>query len=98
MSSLKRNIFYNSLLTTANYLFPLITFPYISRVLGVTNIGICGFVDSIIIYYSLFAMMGIRAVAIREIAGVKNDKEKSKEKSKEKILLRDDFENNDIFL
>lgn len=73
MGSLKRNIFYNSLLTTANYIFPLITFPYISRVLGVTNIGICNFVDSIINYYSLFAMMGIRIVAIREIAGVKND-------------------------
>lgn len=71
---LKKNIFYSAVLTTANYIFPLITFPYISRVLGVANIGICDFVDSVINYFSLFAMMGINTVAVREIANCKDDK------------------------
>lgn len=74
--SIKKNFLYSSLLTTANYIFPFLTYPYVSRVLGVTNIGICNFVDSIINYYMLFAMMGVGVVGIRAIAENKNDKEK----------------------
>lgn len=75
MQSIKINFLYSSILTTANYLFPLITFPYISRVLGVTNVGIVSFVDSIINYFILFSMMGINIVGIREIAKFKKDKQ-----------------------
>ena len=75
MTSIKTNFIYSSILTTANYIFPLITYPYVSRVLGVTNIGICNFVDSIINYFSMFSLMGIVAVGIRSIAAVKSDKE-----------------------
>lgn len=71
--SLKKNFIYSSILTCANYIFPLITYPYVSRVLGVTNIGICNFVDSIINYFILFSMMGVGAVGIREIAGSMNE-------------------------
>ena len=71
---IKRNFFFSSILTTANYIFPLIIFPYISRVLGVNNIGICNFVDSIINYFILFSMMGLSITGIREIAKVKKDK------------------------
>ena len=72
----KRNFIYSSILTCANYVFPLITYPYVSRVLGVTNIGICNFVDSIINYFILFSMMGVSAVGIREIAGSMNDSQR----------------------
>lgn len=68
MSTIKKNFVYSSILTTANYIFPLLTYPYVSRVLGVTNIGICNFVDSIIHYFILISMMGINIVGIREIA------------------------------
>lgn len=74
MASIKTNILYSSILTTANYIFPLITYPYVSRVLGVTNIGICNFVDSIINYFSMFSLMGIVAVGIRNVAAAKNDR------------------------
>ena len=47
MASIKKNFLYSSILTTANYLFPFLTYPYVARVLGVTNVGICNFVDSI---------------------------------------------------
>jgi len=72
---IKKNFFYSSILTTASYIFPLITFPYVSRVLGVSNIGICNFVDSIISYFVLFSMLGIQNTGIREIARNQGNKE-----------------------
>ena len=50
----KRNFVYNGILTLSNYIFPLIVYPYVSRVLGVSNIGICNFVDSIVHWFILF--------------------------------------------
>ena len=74
MSSIKKNFIYSSVLTTANYIFPFLTYPYVSRVLGVANIGICNFVDSIINYFILFSMMGIGVVGVREIAKCRRDR------------------------
>ncbi len=76
MASIKKNFLYSSLLTVSSYLFPLITYPYVSRTLGVSNIGICNFVDSIIHYFILFSMLGVNAIGIREIAANKGDKHK----------------------
>lgn len=76
MSSITKNFVYSSILTTANLLFPIITFPYVSRVLGVSNIGIVNFVDSFIQYFILISMMGINILGIREIARFRNDKDK----------------------
>lgn len=70
---IKRNFIYSSLLTVSSFLFPMLTFPYVSRVLGVTNIGVCNFVDSIINYFILFSSMGINVVGIREIAKAKGN-------------------------
>ena len=77
--SVKKNFVYSSVLTMANYLFPLLTYPYVSRVLGVTNIGICNYVDSIINYFVLFSSMGITVLGIREIAAAKSEKERLSE-------------------
>ena len=71
--SVKRNFAYNFVLTASGYIFPLLTYPYISRVLGVSGIGICDFVDSIINYFILISMMGITACGIREIAAHRED-------------------------
>jgi O-antigen/teichoic acid export membrane protein len=73
MSNIKRNFFFSSFLTISNYIFPLLVFPYVSRVLGVQNIGIFNFVDSVINYYILLSMMGITILGIREIASVKRN-------------------------
>ena len=73
MASIKKNFVYSTILTTANYIFPLITFPYLTRILGADLIGLCGFVDSIISYFVLFSMMGMNILGIREIARAKND-------------------------
>ncbi len=65
---LKKNLIYNGSLTTVRYIFPLIIFPYITRVLGVEKIGIVNFVDSILTYSILFSTMGMNILGIREIA------------------------------
>ena len=75
MRSLRKNYFYSILLVMANYVFPFLTYPYVSRVLGVTGIGACNFVDSIINYFILFSTLGIETLGVREIAKHKGDKE-----------------------
>lgn len=86
MPSIKKNFLYNGALTAANYLFPLIVYPYTFRVLGVHNIGICNFVDSIISYFILFSMMGIGTFGIREMAKY-NDDFKLRSKAFSSIIL-----------
>lgn len=66
--SVKKNFIYSSILTTSQYIFPLLTYPYVSRVLGVTNIGTVNYIDSIINYFILFSMLGMSVIGIREIA------------------------------
>lgn len=55
-------------------MFPLIVYPYVSRVLGVSNIGLVGFIDSIATYFILLSMMGISIVGVREIAVSRGDR------------------------
>ena len=74
MPSLKKNLLYSILLVVANYVFPFLTYPYVSRVLGVTGIGACNFVDSVINYFILFSTLGIDSLGVREIAKHKGDK------------------------
>jgi O-antigen/teichoic acid export membrane protein len=74
--SVKRNLLYSLILVVSRYIFPLIVFPYVSRMIGVSNIGIIGFSDSFINYFVLFSAMGINILGIREIARNKFDKNK----------------------
>ena len=74
MAGIKKNFLYNSILTSANYLFPIIVFPYVSRVLGVTSIGICNYVDSIVQNFILISMLGIPIMGIREVVLAKRDR------------------------
>lgn len=87
MASLKNNVVYSSILTISGYLFPILTYPYVTRVLGVDKIGICNYVGSIISYGLLFAMMGLGSIAIREIAQVKDDKQKLSQTFSSLLLL-----------
>jgi len=73
MSLLKKNIFFNTLLSLSQILFPLITFPYASRVLGPEAIGAVSFADNFTTYFLIFSALGIPMYGIREIAKVKDD-------------------------
>lgn len=76
--SIKKNFGYNLILTAANYIFPLIIYPYVSRVLGVTNIGACNFVDSIVNYFVLLSALGVGSLGVREIAKCRNNRNQMK--------------------
>lgn len=73
-SSITKNFAYKSALTISTYLINFITFPYVSRVLGVDRIGLVSFADNAINYFLLFATMGVTILGVREIAIVKEDK------------------------
>ena len=64
----------NSLQTLLNLIFPLITFPYVSRVLSVSGMGKYNFANSIISYFVLIAGLGISRYAVREGAKIREDK------------------------
>ena len=72
---LKRNFLFSSILTVSGYLFPILVYPHVARALGVHNMGVCNFVDSIIDYFILFSMLGISTVGIREIAAAHHHRE-----------------------
>ena len=74
--SIQKNSLYNMVKTGASILFPLITFPYISRILLPENVGKINFGLSIVSYFSLLASLGIETYAIRECAAIRDDKEK----------------------
>jgi len=70
-----KNYFYNLLLTLANLLFPILSFPYVSRVLGPEGIGKVQFVFSFSQYFALVASLGIPVYGMQQIAKHRNDKE-----------------------
>lgn len=76
MGVIQRNVVFNVALSLSQVLFPLLVFPYVSRVLGPQPIGEIAFVDSIIQWCVLGAALGIPLYGVREIAKLKNDRDK----------------------
>ena len=74
--SLGVNAFLNGLRSVLNLLFPLVTFPYVSRVLSVSGIGIYNFANTYISYFLLIAGLGIATYAVREGAKYREEKDK----------------------
>ena len=66
-SSLKINMILNAIKGIMGILFPLISFPYVSKILGVVNLGKYNFSSSVINYFILFAGLGISTYAISEL-------------------------------
>lgn len=70
--SIKYNFILNLLNTFVGLLFPLVTFPYVSRILDPEGIGLVQFYQSVINYIVLFSALGIPMYAVREIARIKD--------------------------
>jgi len=87
-TSLKKNYLYNLIYQIIILILPIITTPYISRALGATNIGIYSFTVSIVTYFTLFGSLGVSLYGQREIAYVRDDKEKRKKLFLEIVLFR----------
>lgn len=66
----------NAFLTLSSFLFPLITFPYISRILLPAGTGKVSFATSLVSYFAMAAQLGIPTYGIRACAKVRDEKEK----------------------
>lgn len=71
--SLKKNTFLSALKTCSGILLPLITYPYVSRTLGVDALGRIQYVQSIVSYLMLIGAFGFQSYAIREGTKVRED-------------------------
>lgn len=69
-------------------LLPIITIPYVSRVLGPTGIGINAYTNSIVQYFVLFGTLGLTMYGNREIAYNRDDRQKMSNLFWELALLR----------
>ena len=76
--SLKLNFIMNAILTMSSFLFPLITFPYVSRVLLPMGTGRVSFANSVVTYFVMISQLGIPTYGIRACAVVRDDEEKLK--------------------
>ena len=75
-SSLAVNALLNGMRVASNMIFPLISLPYLTRVLQTENYGKVGFCNSIISYFVLISGLGISNYAIREGARIRDDNDK----------------------
>ena len=89
--SVKFNFIMNFILTLSNFIFPLITFPYVSRILQASGLGKVGFATSIIVYFSMIAMMGIPTYGIKACAKIRDDSYKLTKTVYELLILNTIF-------
>lgn len=85
--SLKLNIVMNIFLTMSNFIFPLITFPYVSRILLPAGTGKVSFATSLIYYFNMFAQLGIPTYGIRTCARVRDNREELTRTAQELLII-----------
>jgi O-antigen/teichoic acid export membrane protein len=86
-NSLKKNAFYSVLKVFLSLVFPLITFPYASRILLPEGIGKVNFANTIISYFITIASLGIGGYATREAAKIRDDRKALSKLFKEIISI-----------
>ena len=87
MPSIKKNYIMNILMNIAAVLFPLLTYPYVSRIFLPDGMGRISFAQSLVGYFNMFAQLGIPTYGIRAAAKVRDDKEKLSRTVQEILLL-----------
>lgn len=73
--NVNKNAMFNTIKSISGIIYPLITFPYISRVLMAENVGKINFGNSIVSYFSLIASLGVTTYAVRECSKVREDRQ-----------------------
>ena len=88
MNKLTKNYIYNSLYQVMLIIIPLITTPYLTRTLGKTFLGIDSYVLSIVQLTNVIGALGTNTYAYREIAYVRDDKNKLISTFWELVIIR----------
>jgi O-antigen/teichoic acid export membrane protein len=87
-TSIKKNFIYNNLYTITTLLVPLLTYPYLTRVLGAAGIGKFSFLTSFANYFILFSSIGIPVYGVREIARVRDNQDQLNQVFSEIFVLK----------
>ncbi len=85
--SLKLNFVMNAILTMSSFIFPLISFPYVSRILLPEGTGKVSFATSLIAYFMMFAQLGIPTYGVRACAKVRDDRIKLTRTAQELLII-----------
>ena len=72
--SVKFNVLMNMIITSSSLIFPLITIPYASRVLGAGGMGAVAFAQSVSSYFSLVAILGVTYYGVKVCAEVRTNR------------------------
>lgn len=86
-NSVKNGIIINMFYQILNIIIPFVTVPYVSRVLGPSNIGIYSYTHSLVTYFTMFAALGTISYGTREISRSRENKEELSKKFWEIELL-----------
>lgn len=73
-NSIKKNYIYNICYQLLNIVYPIVLTPYISRVLDTDSIGCVSFIESVVSYFTLFALFGISTYGQRAISYCRDSK------------------------
>ena len=85
--SVKFNFIMNFIMAASAIVFPLITFPYVSRVLMAVGNGKVAAATAVVTYFNMFASLGIPTYGIRACAKVRDDKEKLSKTAQELLII-----------
>lgn len=73
--SLFHNFIFNLIKTVSNIFFPVVTFAYSARILGVDGVGRVNFAKSVVTYFTMIAMLGMNYYGTREAAKRRNNRD-----------------------
>ena len=85
--SLVKNSIFNIVKIFSIQIFPIISFAYASRILGDTGIGRVNFTRSVISYFSMIAVLGVKYYGIREAAKLRDDKDAFSQFAQEMLII-----------
>lgn len=85
--SLFANYIFNFIKTLNSVIFPILTYAYSARIIGVEGVGKINFSRSIVTYFSAIAMLGMYYYGTREAAKVRNDPDKLSQFCLEVLLI-----------
>lgn len=79
MNNAKKNFMYNAIYQILILILPLITAPYLSRIVGVDGVGVYSYTYSIVYYFMLLTLLGVNNYGNRRIAKVRDNKKELSE-------------------